>query len=118
MYGFPRHGRRQLAKDKPPMTLTGGANLPKWLILKTNCYAPRLGVVKMAESKDEIKHINHLFYAGLTAFLVNMLIIIGATNKLENRLTRLETKQELIWQEMTGPPMISYLAGREKEKGQ
>lgn len=59
--------------------------------------------------------IVHLIYLGFIAFIANILVVIGAANKLENRLTKLETKQEMMWLEMREPPSFSYYFPEKKK---
>lgn len=56
----------------------------------------------------------HIVFLGMAAFVVNTLTIVSAANTIENRLTRLETRQEMIMREMIGPQEFAALEEKEK----
>lgn len=73
----------------------------------------------MADEKTTIVEplkLVHIVYVGFAAFMINTLTIVQAANTLENRLTRLETRQEMLMREIIGPRDYAALDEQEKEK--
>ena len=52
------------------------------------------------EMQEKMSTPANMFIAGILAFSVNILVIVEAANKIENRLTVLETRQDMIIDEI------------------